>query len=158
MESYAALKLAHVVSATLLFGTGLGTAFHLWRADRGGDVRAIAAAARSAVLADWLFTLPAVLLQPLTGVTMMALAGYRWSEPWIAAALALYGVAGACWLAVVWLQIRMRDLAVAAAARGEELPDAYRRYMRLWFALGWPAFLAVAVTFYLMVTKPTLAL
>ncbi len=151
---YQILKTAHILSATLLFGTGLGSAFYLWRAHRSGDTAAIAATSRQAVLADWLFTTPAVILQPLTGAWMMLLAGFQLTELWIALAFGLYMLAGACWIPVVWLQIHIRDLACAAHAAGTPLPPAYHRYMTLWFALGWPAFLAVLAAFILMVFKP----
>lgn len=151
---YPLLKVVHILAATLLFGTGLGTAFYLWRAHRGGNVAAIAATSRQAVLADWLFTTPAVILLPLTGAWMMLLAGFQVTDLWIALALGLYSAAGVCWLPVVWLQIRIRDLAHAAHAAGTPLPAAYHRYMTLWFALGWPAFLAVLAAFFLMVLKP----
>jgi uncharacterized membrane protein len=68
----------------------------------------------------------------------------------------LYLLGGCCWLPVVWLQVRMRDLAQLAATNGTPLPDEYYRYYRWWFALGWPAFIGVLVIFYLMVAKPGL--
>jgi uncharacterized membrane protein len=156
VEHYALLKLLHVLSSTLLFGTGLGTAFFQWQAHRSGDVRAIAATARNVVLADWWFTTPAVVVQPVTGVLLARMVGYELTAPWLLAALALYLVAGACWLPVVAIQMRVRDLAAVAAASGEPLPPRNYRLMRTWWALGWPAFLAVALTFWLMVRKPSL--
>lgn len=155
MNAYLALKFVHVLSATLLFGTGLGTAFHMWMTHRRGDVAAIANAARLTVLADWLFTAPAVVLQPLSGAGLMYIAGDSLAQSWLVAALVLYGVAGACWLPVVALQIRVRRLAAAAAANGQALTPEYFRSMRWWFALGWPAFLAVLAIFWLMIAKPT---
>ncbi|MCP5155893.1 MAG: DUF2269 domain-containing protein [Ectothiorhodospiraceae bacterium] len=154
MDAYTALKIAHVLSSTLLLGTGLGIAFFMWRADRGGDPRVIAAVAANVVLADTVFTLPAVVVQPATGFAMVAIAGLDLGAAWLRWAIALYLLAGACWLPVVWLQWRMWRLARAAVERAEPLPDAYHRAMRWWFALGWPAFGAVVVTFWLMVAKP----
>lgn len=155
-ELYPLLKTIHVLSAAILFGTGLGTAFHMWRADRTGDVAIIAAAARQAVLADWLFTAPAVVVQPLSGVALMHTLGLPLTEGWVLASILLYALAGACWLPVVWLQIRMRDLAADAQHRGAPLPARHNRYMRIWFALGWPAFAAVVAIFFLMVFRPEL--
>ena len=117
-ELYPLLKLAHIFGATLLFGTGLGTAFFMWRADRSGDVAAIAQTARTVVIADYLFTLPAVIAQPLTGYLLVLAVGYELTEGWILATLGLYVLTGACWLPVVWLQTRMRDLAVEARDAG----------------------------------------
>ncbi len=153
-DPYLWLKLAHVVSATVLFGTGIGTAFHMWLAHLRGDVAAIAVVARNVVLADWLFTATSGVVQPLTGFALVALAGYDPFAPWLVATYAFYLGAGGCWLPVVWLQMRVRDLAVAAVADGAPLPPLYRRYMRLWFGLGWPAFVSLMGALTMMVFKP----
>lgn len=155
MPDYFTLKLLHIVSATLLFGTGLGTAFFMWMAHRRGDVAAIAVTARHVVLADWLFTTPAVLMQPLTGFLLLQRLGIDWQQTWVRASLALYLVAGLCWLPVVAIQLRVRRLAERAHADATPLPSSYFRLMRWWFALGWPAFVAVLAIFALMVLKPT---
>lgn len=154
MSAYALLKFVHVVSSTVLFGTGLGTAFFMWMSHRSGNVAVIANAARITVLADWLFTTPAVIIQPLSGLWLLWLVGYPISTPWLLWAIALYLVAGACWLPVVALQLRVRSLSVAAMRANSALPAAYHRYMRWWFMLGWPAFLAVLGAFWLMIAKP----
>ena len=156
MNTYFLLKTLHILSSTLLFGTGLGSAFFLWFTHRSGQVPAIAVATRLTVRADFLFTTPAVIVQPLTGVLLMRELGFGFDTPWLQAAIALYLLAGACWLPVVWLQWRACVLAQAALRAGTPLPEAYRRAMRWWFALGWPAFLAVIATFWLMVAKPAL--
>ena len=153
-EPYAWLKLVHIVSAALLFGTGLGTAWFMWRADRTGDVGHIAATAKSVVLADWLFIAPAVVVQPLTGVLLIEAVGYGVNETWIVLSILLYLVIGACWLPVVWLQMRCRDAAAQARDAGAPLPERYRHCMRGWFALGWPAFAGVVAIFFLMIFKP----
>ena len=151
---YPVLEFVHILSSTLLFGTGLGTAFAMWRAHRTNDARVIAAVAQGVVLADWVFTTPAVVIQPATGAALVMLLGYPWTTGWLVAALVLYGLVGACWIPVVWLQMCMRDLARQAAAAGGPLPPLYHRYYRRWFALGWPAFAGVIVIFWLMVYKP----
>jgi uncharacterized membrane protein len=150
------IKTLHVLSAAVLFGTGLGTAFHMWLAHLTRDARVVAAAARSTVRADTLFTTPAAIVQPATGAWLVIDAGLDPWSPWLVAAYALYVVTGACWLPVVWLQIRARDLAQGAAAADAPLPAAYDRCMRAWFALGWPAFAAMLAIFWLMVAKPAL--
>ena len=122
MDRYLLLKYAHVISATLLFGTGLGTAFHGWMAYRSGDGAAIAVAGRSVVLADWLFTAPAVVAQPITGVALAHHAGVPLASGWLLLSIALYVLVGACWLSVVWLQIRMHALATEAVRAGGECP------------------------------------
>ena len=156
MNAYTVLKFVHIVSATLLFGTGFGTAFFLWMSHRSGNVAAIASAARLSVLADELFTTPAVIVQPLSGIALMHLVGYSLHSSWLQVAIALYLLAGACWLPVVVLQLRVRDLSAAALRTAGPLPPAYYRYMRWWFALGWPAFLSVLGAFWLMIAKPDL--
>jgi uncharacterized membrane protein len=156
MDAYTLVKWLHVLSATLLFGTGLGTAFHMWLAHRHGDVRAIAATTRSTVLADWLFTLLSGIAQPVTGLVLVYLLGYRLTESWLVATYALYALAGGCWLIVAKLQIDCAGLAREAAEAGLPLPSGYRWRMRLWFALGWPGFLSLLVVFWLMTAKPIL--
>ena len=156
MDLYLPLKWLHVLSSTVLFGTGLGTAFHGWMAMRSGNLQAIAVSSRNVVMADWVFTAPAVLLQPVTGLLLAQRAGFGLHEPWLLVSLALYLFVGACWLPVVWIQIRMQHLAEAAAVGGAPLPPLYRRYAAIWFALGWPAFLGVVAIFWLMIAKPVL--
>ena len=153
---YLFLKLVHILSATVLFGTGLGTAFSMWRANSSADPHVIAVVTRNVALADWLFTTPAAVVQPLTGFALAHIAGFSLSSPWLILALVLYAFVGACWIPVVWLQLRMRDLAREAAATTQPLGPLYHRYFKIWFALGWPAFLGVLVIFALMVLKPAL--
>ena len=153
MDSYLFLKTVHIISATLLFGTGLGTAFHMWMSHRSGDIDAIVVASRNTVWADWLFTTPSVIIQPVSGVMMIWLAGFDPWEGWIVVSSALYVLVGACWVPVVWLQIRMHRMAKTAQAEGTALPASYHLYARIWFMLGWPAFIGVLAIFHLMVTK-----
>jgi len=154
MNWYLLIKWVHIVSSTVLFGTGAGIAFFFVRAQRTLDPKIIAAVGRDVVLADLVFTATAVVLQPVTGVALALLAGYPPSTPWLVASVALYVLVGCCWLPVVWLQMRMRDLAIDAAAHDLPLPLVYELYYRRWFVLGWPAFFGVLVIFYLMVAKP----
>jgi uncharacterized membrane protein len=154
VSEYFWLKTLHVLSATILFGTGLGIAFFKWATDRSGNVQAIRVVAERVVLADWIFTTPAVLLQAVTGVMLAKIAGFPLTSGWVLYAIVLYVVAGGCWLPVVWLQIRMRDLALIAARESTPLDARYWRYARLWFWLGVPAFAAVVAIFGLMVWKP----
>jgi uncharacterized membrane protein len=151
---YAILKTLHILSATVLFGTGLGTAFFMWRANLTGDVRVIASVAKQVVLADWLFTTPTVIFQPLSGIWLTQQAGYAWNG-WITLSLALYGLAGMCWLPVVWLQLRMQKVAEGALQLKQPLPAQYHFYARVWFCLGVPAFLSMVSVFFLMVLKHT---
>jgi len=152
--SYLLLKYIHILSATLLFGTGLGTAFHGFLAFRSRDARVVAAVGRSVVLADWLFTTPAVIVQPATGIAMAHMNGLPLATGWIALTFALYALVGVCWLPVVWLQIELRKMGRASELSGAPLPGRYFRFLLYWFLLGWPAFIGVLAIFYLMVFKP----
>jgi len=156
MSTYFVLKALHILSSVLLVGTGFGSAFYLYFTNRRGPVAAIATTARLVVRADWWFTTPAVLFQPISGLWLAHLAGWEWTTPWIVVTLVLYVIAGLCWLPVVWLQLRMADMAETAAAADEELPPRYWRYARLWERLGYPAFVAMLAVFFLMVLKPAL--
>ena len=151
---YFVLKFLHVIGAAVLLGTGAGIAFFMLMAHRTGDARIVAATARIVVRADYLFTATAVVAQPVTGLLLARSVGYSLTEGWILASIALYLVTGAFWLPVVWMQSQMRDLAAAAADAGTSLPERYRRLYRLWFAFGFPAFDAVMLIFWLMITRP----
>ncbi len=154
MSPYLALKWLHILSSTFLFGTGAGIAFFYVRARRTGDSSIIAAVSRDVVRADMIFTAPAVVLQPITGILLAIVAGFPLSARWVVWSIMVYVVVGCCWLRVLWLQIRMRDLAADSAAAAIPLPAVFQRYYRWWFWLGWPAFLGVMVIFYLMVARP----
>jgi uncharacterized membrane protein len=158
MSWYLWLKWLHILSSTVLFGTGLGIAFFFVRAQQTSNVPIIASVARDVVLADMLFTATAVIVQPVSGMALALVAGYSLFSPWLLLSFAIYFIVGACWLRVVLLQIWMRDMAIAAAATSSPLPIQYKRYYRQWFALGWPAFVGVMAIFYLMVAKPSFAL
>jgi uncharacterized membrane protein len=150
---YVTIKWLHVLSSTMLFGTGIGSAFYLLLATLGRNARAVATISRQVVITDWVFTATTAVFQPLSGFWMMHLAGTPWSTPWIAWSLGLYALALACWFPVVWIQLRLRDLSSKAAADGEVLPPAYWRLFRWWVALGFVAFAAFLVIFYLMVAR-----
>lgn len=155
IEWYLILKIVHVISATVLFGTGLGTAFFKWIVDRSGNLAAIRVVSERVVLADWLFTSPAVVVQAATGVTLAAIAGFPLTHGWVAYGIALYAIAGLCWIPVVVLQIRMRDLARRADLAGAALGKRYWQYARAWFWLGVPAFIAVVLAIAVMIVKPS---
>ncbi|RCW72530.1 DUF2269 family protein [Pseudorhodoferax soli] len=151
---YLPVKWLHILSSTVLFGTGIGTAFYLLVASMSRDVALTAGVTRWVVRADWLFTATTAVLQPLTGWWLMHLAGFPLAARWLHWSIALYVVAMACWLPVVWLQMRLRDVAAQALREGGPLPPLYWRYFRWWFALGVPALGAFLAIFWLMVAKP----
>lgn len=155
MTLYFLLKVVHILSGAVLFGTGAGIAFFMLRAHATKDARTVAEVGRIVVLADFVFTAAAVVIQPLSGLGLIHLQGWALTAPWLLAAYALYGLVGTCWLPVVWIQYRMMRLAEQATGAGAALPGAYHRLFRWWFALGWPAFAGVLAIYWLMVAKPT---
>lgn len=150
------LRWLHVIGATVLFGTGAGIAFFMLMAHRTRAPALVAHVAGTVVIADALFTATAAVLQPLTGLALAHLVGWPLGEGWLLAAIGLYVVVGLFWLPVVAIQLRMRDLARAAAATGAPLPPAYDRLFRIWFLCGWPAFAAMLAILWLMTAKPAL--
>ncbi|MDX8468403.1 DUF2269 domain-containing protein [Mesorhizobium sp. VK23B] len=151
------LRLVHVLGATVLFGTGIGIAFFMVMAVKTRDPRIIAHVAGIVVIADTVFTATAVVLQPLTGYGLARVIGWPLDNGWILLSLTLYVVIGLFWLPVVWIQIRLRDMARHAAAEATALPAGFDRLYRIWFAFGFPAFFAVVAIFWLMLTKPSIA-
>ena len=149
MNLYLTVKTLHVISATILFGTGLGTAFFMLRAWLGGSQEVMKSTAASVVYADWFFTTPAVVMQLATGLWLTSQLGISWGSLWFVLVVTLFAAVGLCWLPVVWIQIVVRDRLLRGAG-----VDECRPLMRLWFVLGVPAFLAVLVLFWLMVFKP----
>ena len=154
MNDYFLVKTLHVLSATFLFGTGVGTAFYLLVTTLARDVRVVAAVTRWVVVAEWLFTATTAVLQPLTGLWLAHRMGVPLHAGWLKWSLGLYALSMACWLPVVWLQMRLRDLARAACDTGTPLPPAYWRAFGAWVALGVPALGAFPAIFWLMVAKP----
>lgn len=151
---YMSLKFIHVISSTILFGTGIGTACVMLYSHLTRDTHVIAAMTRYVVLADWIFTAPSAVIQPLTGLWMIYLAGYSFSSFWIWGSIVGYFIAAFCWFPVVYLQIKMRDFAIRADTSDTTLPRHYFTYFKYWFCLGWPAFISLVVVFYLMTNKP----
>jgi uncharacterized membrane protein len=158
MTEYLVLKYLHVIGATVLLGTGAGIAFFMVMANRTRDPAIVAETARIVVVADFLFTATAVIAQPITGLLLAREVGYSLTEGWIVASILLYLFTGLFWLPVVWMQAKMRDLAMAADGIGAALPSEYHRLYRLWFAFGFPAFFSVLAIFWLMIARPEITL
>ena len=151
---YLVIKWLHVLSSTVLFGTGIGSAFYLLTAVLGRTPAVVAHVCRWVVRADWLFTATTAVVQPATGWWLVQRAGWPWASGWVAASIGLYVLAMGCWLPVLWLQLHLRDLAAQAANEGTALPPRFWQLFRWWFALGVPAFAAFLAIFWLMVLKP----
>jgi uncharacterized membrane protein len=150
---YLVFKWLHVLSSTMLFGTGIGSAFYLLLATLTRDARHVATVSRFVVITDWVFTATTAVFQPVSGLWMMHLVGMPLRTPWIAWSLALYVVAVACWLPVVWIQLRLRDISAAAVTADGVLPRTYWRFFAWWAGLGCVAFAAFLAIFWMMVFK-----
>ncbi|NIQ01283.1 MAG: DUF2269 family protein [Nitrospinaceae bacterium] len=151
--SFLVLRWIHILSAVLLLGAGVGSAFILWRANRERNIHAIRFALKYAILADWLFTLPPIVLLPVTGYLMMRISDIPFSQPWVWISLVLFVFAGMCWLPAAVLQYWM-TLTADQAEDTSRLPERYWRYERLWLYLGVAAFPAVIAILTLMIFKP----
>jgi uncharacterized membrane protein len=151
---YLWLKFIHIMSSTILFGTGIGTACVMLYGHKTRDIRIITGITQYVVLADWMFTGTSGLIQPITGLWMIYLAGYSFSSLWIWGSITGYIIAALCWFPVVYLQIKMRDFAIEANKTNSPLPACYYKYFTYWFCLGWPAFISLMIVFYLMTNKP----
>ena len=153
VDTWSLIKLLHILSSTVLFGTGLGTAFFMYRTYQSRNREAMAITTRNVVLADWVFTTPAVVVQLITGLWLSNRLGIPFGSAWFVSVISLFVIVGACWIPVVWIQIRIHRI----ISQGGELSE-YQPLMRLWVALGIPAFISVIVLFYLMVMKPGVGL
>ncbi|WP_376694241.1 DUF2269 family protein [Wenzhouxiangella sp. EGI_FJ10409] len=157
MNTYLAVKWLHILSATILFGTGLGTAFFMWRAMASNNIQAIDMVSENVVMADTWFTTPAVIVQPLSGIWLAHLLGLPLGTRWILLSFALFVLVGCCWIPVLFIQHRVARRTRELANRNESVSEDVHRLMRYWYGLGWPAFIAMLAIFYLMVFKPVLA-
>lgn len=156
MSLYFTVKWLHILSSAVMVGTGFGSAFYMFFTNRTRNVAAQAVVTQLVVRADWWLTTPTAVIQPVTGMLLAHLAGWPLTTPWLVLSMGLFVLAGACWLPVVCLQIRMAAMLQTCLRNGAALPPSYWRYARWWELLGYPAFAAMAVVFYLMVAKPGL--
>ena len=154
MELYHIIKTLHLLSAAILLGAGAAIAFFMLRSHFTDNIHEKYFAARNTVLADYLFTLPGIIIQPLSGVWLVLHTGIDWTSHWLLLTYILYIVAGLCWLPVVWLQIQMLKILQACIRNHQAIPEQYAIYFKRWFLLGWPAFSSLLIIFWLMVTRP----
>jgi len=154
MDVYLAVKTLHILSATILFGTGIGIAFFMFRSSCTDNYQQKLFASRTTVIADYFFTFPSAIIQPVTGFWLIHLGGFNWSDKWLLITYIIYALVGICWLPVVWIQIQLKKILLDSISHGIELPSRYHQLFRIWFYLGWPAFIGLIVVFFLMVMKP----
>jgi len=143
----------HILSAVVVAGTGTGIAFFMFMANRSSNVAAIAVTARHVVLADWVFTAPAVVALFVSGMLLMSRLGYSFTSTWFFLVIAIFIFIGICWIPVVLIQYKLKALADLSLNTGV-LDPRFKKLMRLWTALGVPAFTSILVIFWLMVFKP----
>jgi len=155
MTYYFVVKYLHIIGAAVLFGTGAGIAFFMLQAHRTRNTAMIAGVSRIVVRADFLFTATAVVVQPISGLLLARAVGYPLLSGWLLISILLYLLTGVFWLPVIWMQLRLRDLAAEAVRAGTPLPESYYRLFRLWVLFGVPAFTAVLAIFWLMIARPS---
>ncbi len=155
MDFYLIVKTLHIISSTILFGTGIGIAFFMWRSHFTSNYHEKLYATHNTVLADYLFTFPAVIAQFITGIWLVWKSGYDWTDFWLVVTYVSYIIAGLCWLPVVWIQIRLKQLLVQCVHNNTAPTAQYHRLFKIWFLLGWPAFIGLIIVFFMMVFKPT---
>jgi uncharacterized membrane protein len=154
MNIYLVVKTIHIISSTILFGTGIGIAFFMLRSYFADNLHQKLFAAKETVIADFIFTLPAVITQAVSGIWLVWKSGYQWSDLWLTTTYIIYMIAGICWLPVIWIQIRLRNLVATSITNQSQLPPTYFKLFRIWFLLGWPAFTGLVVIFFMMIVKP----
>jgi len=155
MNSYLILKYIHVLSGAVLLGTGAGIAYFLLTAHLSRNLEAMRVVARYVILADWIFTATAVMVQPVSGVLMMLERSGSFSSSWFMATVVLYVAVGMCWIPVVVLQYRMARMLREAESHAA-LGANYYRAFRQWAMLGIPAFAMVLALYAVMIFKPGL--
>ena len=155
MEYYFILKLIHVISATVILGTGSGIAFFMLMAYLNKDIATLINTSRFVVLADWLFTMPAVIVQFTTGLLLMYILNYSFQSLWFYWVMGLFIFVGLCWLPVLYLQYQFKNIAYSLKPT-DSIPSQFHRYMKLWIILGIFGFSGVLVIFYFMIFKPGL--
>ena len=154
MDIYLVIKTLHIISATVLFGTGMGIAFFMFRSHFTDDLHNKLYATRGTVLADYIFTFPAAIAQPISGIWLVWQSGYNWMDLWLLSTYIIYIIAGLCWLPVVWIQIQLKKIVQESINNKTVLPVRYHSLFKIWFILGWPAFIGLVIVFFLMVSKP----
>lgn len=156
MNTYLFIKWVHILSSVGLVGVGFGSAFYLYYINRTSNVVAIAEVSRLVVRADYWFTLPTVIIQPISGFALASMAGYSLTDAWLVITYVLFILVGMLWLPVVWLQIQMEKMASIAVQNHTNLPERYWHFAQIWERLGFLAFPMMIVVYGLMVFKPTL--
>ena len=147
------IRLLHIVSSALMLGVGVGAFWFMLTTVRSGNPAAIAITMRNAVRAEWCIAVPVALLQPLTGYVLMMQLGYSLRSIWFLAVVALYMIAGMCWIYVVKTELKLRSLAEEHSSHST-IPTAFWPLFRRWTRLAVGSFVGVLGIFWLMVFRP----
>lgn len=153
LDNYLLIKLIHIIAAVVVAGTGAGIAFFMFMAVRSKNTQAIKITARHVVVADWIFTAPAVVIQLVSGLYLMNILNYSFTSIWFMVVIGLFTLIGLCWLPVIVIQYKLRDLATNESFNAYS-SNRFRQLFKYWILLGIPAFTAIIMVFWLMVYKP----
>jgi uncharacterized membrane protein len=152
---YQTLVYAHILGVILLAGNITITAFWKVLADMSREVKLIAFANRAVIIADWLFTLPGIILTLGGGVSISVMGQWPLFEvSWLSWSVFWFVVAGILWMVfLIPLQIRQHRAAKLFLESGD-IPLTYWRDARAWITIGLIATVPLLIILYLMVVKP----
>ncbi len=146
--SYPLLKLIHIISATIMIGTGLGSAFYLYFTYKKGQVSTVKEVLKLVVTADTIFTTPSVVIQFITGLLLSNLLGFTYTN-WFWVVLSVSFVVLILWVRAALIQLKLKKI----LDKEKSLTVQFHRLMKIWFYLGVPSFLGAVYIYYLMVYK-----
>ena len=134
--NYQLLKLIHILSATIMIGTGLGSAFYLFLTYKKSQFSTVKDVLSFVIFADTIFTAPSVVIQLITGILLSNLLGLTYTN-WFWVVLSVSFIVVILWLRAAFLQIKMKKIIEGKT----ELPAQFHQLMNAWFYLGIPSFL-----------------
>ncbi|MBL4735110.1 MAG: DUF2269 domain-containing protein [Flavobacteriales bacterium] len=146
---YHILKLIHIVSATLMIGAGIGSAFYLFLSYKRYQASTLKDVLKLVVMADSVFTAPSIIIQFITGLMLSNMLSLT-STDWFLIVMGVSGLILVMWLRAAFLQIKLRKI----LEKENEITPEFHYLMKVWFYLGVPSFLGALYLYYLMVYKP----
>ncbi len=156
LVDYHGLKLLHILSAVVMTGTGIGLAYFLFLAVLTKKQEALVAIARWVIWGDWLFTLPAIITQIISGLLLVERLGWSFASVGMHWILTLYALMLVCWLPVIVIQYKLYHISLKILTEGQDVHchPSFKRLFRLWVLLGSIAFVCVLLLFWIMIFKP----
>lgn len=146
---YLTLKIIHILSATIMIGTGLGSAFYLFVSYKTALFTTVKDVLKIVIIADLIFTTPSVIVQLVTGLMLadrLNLTNTRWY--WVVLSISFLVLV--LWLGAVVIQYRLKRIIIDK----KSLPALFDKLMSIWFYLGVPSFGLAIFLYYLMIYKP----